>query len=160
MPGGQFLRARSVWGLQAPEHQGSAVAIFKFAQIFEPGVPPFRFAASFVNSVAGPVESLTSSFHYVSFQGLGIHPDGETESPVFCPVVELVKVMGTAWWQLVQRSCRPLASGLRAARLCFVHTVSCSSPSWSGLRAARVGVGVCGGHLTAQVQVQGLKDSS
>lgn len=88
-----------MWGLQAPEHQGSAVAIFKFAQIFEPEVPPFHFAASFVNSVAGPVESPTSSsFHCVSFQGLGIHPDGESESPVFCPGVELVKVMGTAWW--------------------------------------------------------------
>lgn len=74
--------------------------------------------------------------------------------------IGLVKVTETAWYQLVWlAACRLLALGVGAAGKCFVHPLP--APAQAGLGcAAGVGVEVCGGHLTDQVQVQGLRDSS
>lgn len=77
----QFPRAGSFWGLQATAHP--AVAISKFALIFEPGIPLLHFFSGSANSLAGPV-------------GLGIHSDGKWKSGILSGRASC-EVLGAAW---------------------------------------------------------------
>lgn len=152
-----------MWGLQAPEHP--AVAVLKFALIFEPGVPRFHFFTGSANSAAGPSERSHFLFSLLTLlwgAGVGggvcvagIHSDGKVKVQRFVWVSEPVKVMGTARCQLVElTACHLVAPGTEHQG-CVCPGCSLSWPKLVWAKGSRGG-----GHLTAQVQVQGLKHSS
>lgn len=61
--------SRACEGLQAPEHP--AVAVLKFALIFEPGVPQFHYFTGSADSAAGPSERSRFLFSLLTLRGGG-----------------------------------------------------------------------------------------
>lgn len=86
---------------------------------------------------------------------VGIHSDGKVKVQRFVWVSEPVKVMETARCQLVELTvCHLVAPGTEHQG-CVCPGCSLSWPKLVWAKGSRTR-----GHLTAQVQVQGLKDSS
>lgn len=94
------------------------------------------------------------------FRGLGSTLAGRVKAQCFAWESEPVKVTGTAWRQLVRLAARrvlALGTALQGSALSTLLPAAAQA----GLGCGQPGAGgVWDGHLTVQVQVQGLKGNS